>query len=300
MGEQHHVHRLRSRSRLAPAGACPSATTPSPVALAEVPTGVPSPSSGLKGVAAEPLWPRRPFLPRKGRNGQLAPAGSRDRLHSPGVCGFADAGTEVRAGAKVLTDLRDQRRAGDGLHGLVVDGAQQRRRQAMRMTGDPCKQDARVDDDAVQLAVCSEAEAARVWCTALTASTSISSSGTSANASRISARAASPSWLIASSSSSSRSVLPGAPWRSSFSRTSSNSTVAVPGVLMDDILAPGQAFYDYGLAAVNGSGKPHGMRRFQAGPRPQQHPGPPPAGRGWAGLIPSHEHHESTQERPHR
>jgi hypothetical protein len=35
----------------------------------------PSRPSGLRGVAVGPLWPRRPFFPRKGRNGQLTLAG---------------------------------------------------------------------------------------------------------------------------------------------------------------------------------------------------------------------------------
>jgi len=66
MGEQHHVHRLRSRSRLAPAGACPSATTPSPVVLAEVPTGVPSPFVPPRG-----SWRTPAAAPVKGRSRSL-------------------------------------------------------------------------------------------------------------------------------------------------------------------------------------------------------------------------------------
>ena len=65
MGEHHrehcdpprvrgHLERLRrstvsSRSRLAPAGACPSPTTPSPVVLVEALTGAPSPFAPPRG-----------------------------------------------------------------------------------------------------------------------------------------------------------------------------------------------------------------------------------------------------------
>ena len=82
MGEHHHTHRLRSCTRLAPAGACPSVTTPSPVAFEEAPSRAPS----RAGSSAERRGPfpgprRSPMYAQHGQ--QLAGVSPVWRLMAP-------------------------------------------------------------------------------------------------------------------------------------------------------------------------------------------------------------------------
>ena len=120
MGEHYHTRRPRSRSRLAPAGACPSATTPSPVALAEVPTGAPSPcvpprgpwrtpaAASVKGrvrVAIAALTLNRGLLPIPLEDGQrglrrqlpLRPSGLQGAAALPWVAGVHPQGAHLQS-----------------------------------------------------------------------------------------------------------------------------------------------------------------------------------------------------------
>ena len=90
MGEHHHTRRLSSRSRLAPAGACPSPTTPSPVALAEVPTGVPSPCVPPRG-----SWRTPAAASVKGRSSRPATV-SRRRAAHPATAAVATSRSALR------------------------------------------------------------------------------------------------------------------------------------------------------------------------------------------------------------
>jgi hypothetical protein len=152
---------------------------------------------------------------------------------------------EVRLG-EILANVVDHRRTRDSLQLAVTDGSDQHRGGCIGMGGKAAEQNVRVEDEASQAeavfrSAAARRAAARSWRTSLTprtASRSISSCGTSANAARLRRVASSPRLMTATRLSSRASLSAGKRLRNC---ASSSASFVVVRVAMTEIVAPAPA-----------------------------------------------------------